>query len=246
MIWIIGGTSEAREIVSRIKDYMDNFIVTVATEDAREFIDTDRVIVGRLDIEDMGRLIEDKGISLIIDLTHPYADIVSENAKKIAKDKRVKYIRYVREKMDNEDDIIYLENYEQTYKYLKNIEGVVFFTTGSKNIKDFEKVRGDNRFIYRILPTIPSIEQANNSNVSMNDIVAMLGPFSKEFNKSIFQNYKVDYCVTKDSGSNGGTRDKINACKELGIKTILIDRDIEDGIRNLEEIEKIIKNYNYK
>jgi|GEM_PF-4649996 len=37
MIWIIGGTSEAREIVDRIKD-LNNYIVTIATDGGKEFI----------------------------------------------------------------------------------------------------------------------------------------------------------------------------------------------------------------
>ncbi len=37
MIWIIGGTSEAREIVDRIKD-LNNYIVTIATDGGKECI----------------------------------------------------------------------------------------------------------------------------------------------------------------------------------------------------------------
>lgn len=241
MIWIIGGTSEAREILSRIENDVDDFIITVATDEGKEFLETEKVISGRLNLEDMNRLVEDKKINLIVDLTHPYAKVVSENAKKISKEKKIKYIRYVRQRIDSREDVIYLENYKEAYKYLENISGVVFFTTGSKNISDFERVKNDNRFIYRILPTVPSIEQANKSSVSMENMVAILGPFTKEFNKSIFKNYKVDYCVTKDSGSKGGTMDKIDACRELGIKIILIGREIEKGYGSLDEIERIIK-----
>lgn len=241
MIWILGGTSEAREIVSRIKKYTDDFLVTVATEEGREFLDTKNLLSGRLSFKEMEDLVDDRDISMIVDLTHPYAEIVSRNAKELASKKEISYIRYVRPKIDEREDIIYLNSYEEAYEYLSNIEGTVFFTTGSKNIEDFEKVRGDNRFIYRILPALPSIELAAKSKVKMKDIVALLGPFTKDFNKAILDNYRADFCVTKDSGAKGGTMDKIQACRELGIRTILIGRNMEDGYTDLEEIEKIIE-----
>ncbi len=243
MIWIIGGTSEARELVSRISD-LDDYIVTVATEEAKEFLNIENIIVGRLTMNEMIDLIDNNNIKLIVDLTHPYAHIVSENAKTVAQKKDVKYVRYVRPTVDiSSDDVIYLESYVDAYEYLGNIKGTVFFTTGSKNIKDFEKVRGNNRFIYRILPAMPSLKIAVENQVSMKDLVAILGPFSKEYNKAMLKEYNVDYCVSKDSGKKGGTLEKLQAAKELGIKTIIIGRYKEDGYDNLDDIENLIRSY---
>ncbi len=241
MIWIIGGTSEAREIVSRIKD-LNNFIVTVATNEGTEFLDIDKLFVGRLSYEEMGEFIDKEKIKLIVDLTHPFAKLVSANAKSIAKEKGIEYARYVRPRLDDlDEDIIALNSYEEAYDYLKNIKGTVFFTTGSKNIKDFEKVKGENRFIYRILPAIESISIAHNEGVVIKDIVAVLGPFSKEYNELMFKEYKVDYCVTKDSGKKGGLEEKISAAKALGVKLILIGREKEEGYSSLDEIEEVIR-----
>ena len=43
MIWIIGGTSESRRLIDRIKD-LDNYIVTVATESGKDFINVQNFI----------------------------------------------------------------------------------------------------------------------------------------------------------------------------------------------------------
>jgi len=241
MIWIIGGTSEAREIVSRIKD-LNNFIVTVATNEGTEFLDIDKLLVGRLSYEEMGDFIDENNIKLIVYLTHPFAKLVSANAKNIAREKGIEYARYVRPRLDDlDEDIIALNSYEEAYDYLKNIKGTVFFTTGSKNIKDFEKVKGENRFIYRVLPAMESISIAHNEGVVIKDIVAVLGPFSKEYNELMFKEYKVDYCVTKDSGKKGGLEEKISAAKAQGVKLILIGREKEEGYSSLDEIEEVIR-----
>ena len=239
MIWIIGGTSEARLLVERIKD-KKNFIVTVATDAGKEFIETDNLKVGRMTTSEMDDFIKKENIKVLIDLSHPYAKVVSENAKKVSKKNNIDYIRYMREKTDYED-IIELNSYQEAYEYLKDLRGTVFFTTGSKNIEDFEKVRGENRFVYRVLPAIESIRICKENNIKLKDIVAILGPFTYEMNKAIFSEYEADYVIMKDSGITGGTVEKIKACKELNIKVIVISRQEECGIKSLENLERIIR-----
>lgn len=241
MIWIIGGTSEGRKIVESIKD-LDNYLVTIATDGGREFFPTENLVVGRMTYDEMVNFGKENNISMIVDLTHPYAKIVSDNGKKVAKELEISYIRYIRQISEKSKDAIYLSSYEESYEYLSNIKGTVFFTTGSKNIGDFEKVRGENKFIYRILPAIESLEICKVHNIAMKDVVAILGPFSLEFNKTMLQEYKADYCLMKDSGKPGGTLEKIQACEDLGVIPIIIARDEEEGIHDLKKIEEIIRN----
>ena len=239
MIWIIGGTSEARELVHRIED-LDNFIVTVATESGKEFLDTKNLQMGRMNLEEMEDFIDKNHVSTLVDMSHPYAKIVSENARLVASTKEIKYIRYIREKSPISKGV-YLDSYEEAYEYLKSIKGTVFFTTGSKNIKDFEKVKGDNRYIYRVLPAIESIEECKNNNIHLRDIIALLGPFSREYNKIMFKEYTANYVIMKDSGKKGGTLEKLKACEELGIVSIVIGRKEEKGINSIEKIEEILR-----
>lgn len=240
MIWIIGGTSEARELIDKIID-LDDYIVTIATDDGKEFLKGTKFHVGRMDYNNMLDFITQNNVNMIVDLSHPYAKKVTQNAKKAANEKGIKYIRYIRKKALSTPKGIYLNSFEEAYDYIANIKGDVFFTTGSKNIGDFEKIRSKNRFIYRVLPTIESIKICKEHGVNMKDIVAILGPFSIEYNKAMFKEYNVDYVVMKDSGKEGGTLNKIKACEELDIKPIIIGRYEEEGYHNLDFIEKIIR-----
>ena len=60
-------------------------------------------------------------------------------------------------------------------------------------------------------------------------------------NIAMFREFKPDYIVTKDSGKIGGTDEKIEACLELGIKPIIIKRDLEEGFKSLIDLEKYIR-----
>lgn len=239
MIWIIGGTSETKELLYRIED-IDDYTITAATESEKEFVDSPRLRIGRMDMNDMLKFVDDNEVDLIVDLSHPYAKIVSENAKKVSEIKNIRYIRYVREKSHIPSFAICVKSIERCLKYLQKVKGTVFFTTGSKNIKDFEKVRGDNRFIYRVLPATSSIEICKENGVQMKDIVAILGPFSEELNIQMFKEYSANFVVMKDSGQAGGTTEKIEACRKLQIIPIVISRSEEEGVSSLEEVEKII------
>lgn len=240
MIWIIGGTSEGREIADRIKD-LDNYIITAATDESREFIQDGNIRVGRMSYDEMWQFSLENNISLIVDLTHPFAKIVSDNAKKLADQLGIKYIRYSRERVKKRLSSIFLNSYEEAYEYLKDVKGTVFLTTGSKNIADFEKVRGDNRFIYRILPATESLDICKKNNILMKDIVAVLGPFSVKYNMAMFEEYGADYVIMKDSGDKGGTLEKIKACESLNIPAIIIGREEEQGLNDLDQVEKIIR-----
>lgn len=240
MIWIIGGTSEGRKIVENIGDIV-NYLVTIATDGGKEFFPEEKLIVGRMSYEEMISFGREREITMIVDLTHPYAKIVSDNGKKVAKELKIPYIRYVRETSRLSKRAIYLSSYEESYEYLSRIEGTVFFTTGSKNIGDFEKIRAGNRFVYRVLPTVESLEICKKYNINMKDIVAVLGPFSLKLNKVMLSEYKADYCIMKDSGKAGGTEEKIKACEDLDIIPIIISRYEEEGIHDLEKIEEMIR-----
>lgn len=238
MIWIIGGTSETGELISKIKGKTD-YLVSVATYAGREVLGDENVIVARLNYEEMVRFILDNKIDGVMDLSHPYALEVSLNARKACEECSIKYIRYVRKSSILEGAICF-SSLEECTEYLRKVEGCVFFTTGIKYIKNFEKVRGSNRFVYRVLPSVFSMEECVKNKLEMKDIVAVLGPVSKDLNKAMFKNFGAKYVVMKDSGSQGGTREKILACLELDIKPLVIGRTSEEGIYSIDELVEMI------
>lgn len=241
MIWIIGGTKETSYLLERIYNKLD-YIVTVATYAGKEVLKDDNVVVSRLDYDGMIEFIKLHNINKIVDMSHPYAKEVTLNSKRASEELNIDYIRYTREKTKTEDknQVIYVESISECVNYIESINGTVLFTTGIKNIYDFEKVRGENRFIYRVLPSMFSIQECLNNNIEMKDIIAILGPFSEEFNMAIFKEYSPDYVVMKDSGDLGGTVDKISACEKLGIKSIIIGREEEQGINDIGKLVEMI------
>ncbi len=215
-------------------------IVSVATETGEEFLPGSRVHVGRMNEEEMIGFIRDHQVDLIIDLSHPYAFRVSENVRKAAEHSACERIRYVRAKSVSEG-AVQVQSLDECLEFLKEIKGCVFLTTGSSSIAAFESVRKDNRFVYRILPSVDSLEVCRRNSIPLKNIVAALGPFSLELNLAMFREYNADYVVMKNSGSRGGTVDKLEACQKLGILPIIIERASETGFSNLDELYQYVK-----
>lgn len=240
MIWILGGTSESVTLIERIQGKLD-YIVTVATASGKECLpDATRVRVGRLNLEQMREFIREHSIEIVVDLTHPYATEVTQHVRQICREFQQRYFRYVRESSEAKDAVC-CASLEECVSFLQSLSNsCVFFTTGSKHIETFQQIRGNNRFVYRILPAPESLEACVAHHVEMKDIVAALGPFSEAMNIAMFREYQAEYVVMKDSGQVGGTPQKIAACEKLGIKSVLLLRKEEQGFTSLEMLEKTL------
>ena len=242
MIWIIGGTTESTILLSKIKGRL-KYIISVATYSGSEVIEDEHenVVVSRMNYEQMLEFIKIQNIETVIDMSHPYAIEVSENARLACNTVKIRYLRFVRKKSEFEN-VVYVDSIAQCVDFIKGVQGHVLFTTGIKNIVDFEAIKDKDkhRFIYRVLPTIFSIQECIDNNIKMKDIIGMLGPFSEELNISIFKEYNADYVVMKDSGSVGGTPEKIKACYKCGIIPIVIGRGFEDGINDMDKLLEMI------
>lgn len=239
MIWLIAGTHEAKEMVNSLKD-TKNLIISVTTDYAKTLLRAENIIVAKLEKDQMQELCIKNNIKMIVDMSHPFAQVVTQNAREVSSKLNIKFIRYKRPGR-LEESAIYASDLEEAKEIISSLEGTFFFTTGSKNIKDFEEIRGEKRFIYRILPLKNSLELAEKENVGLEDLVLMKGPFSLNINKAFIENYKADYIVLKESGRESGMEEKLQAAKECGIKAIVIRKEEEKGLEDLKEIKRFIE-----
>ena len=59
-------------------------------------------------------------------------------------------------------------------------------------------------------------------------ILAMQGPFSRDFNAALYDQLRIRTMVSKDSGQPGGVADKVLPALERGIDVVMIERPKED------------------
>jgi precorrin-6x reductase len=225
MIWLIGGTSNAIELTRRIADNGLPLLVTVTTGYGESLFQYKGVEVrsGALSPDEMSDLIREKAVTLIVDASHPFAYVVSENAMTVAKECGVPYLRFERETNEVSANAIYVDSYADACQYLTDKPGNVLLTTGSKNLNDFAPL-GTERLYPRVLPVPAGLEACAKAGIAPSHIIAAIGPFTAEFNAATIRQYQISYLVTKDSGNEGGFPEKLVAAEQTGITAVVIRR----------------------
>ncbi|MCQ4725848.1 precorrin-6A reductase [Anaerotignum faecicola] len=244
-ILLFAGTSEGRETAEFLNCMRISFKIYVATEYGKEIMpemEYGTVSAGRLDKEGIKREILNEKPYFVIDATHPFAKEASENIREACSELNAEYIRLIRG-YDNlgREGIVYTENTEEAVGYLKNTDGRVFITTGSKDLPLLSAVPGfRERFVIRILPEPENLSKALGLGFKAENIICMQGPFSKEINSAVMKQYNIKYMLTKETSGRGGYNEKIEACKDAAVTPIVIGRPRESGY-SIEEVREIIE-----
>ncbi len=251
-ILVFAGTKEGRlmgECVSEL-GIGHRFFFSVATDYGKELLEdiaNIQVLEGRLTEDDICHIIEEKKIEIVIDSTHPYAVIVTENIKNACKRCNTAYFRCFRNEAALEDDSYKItadelgEGLKSGYLICESIEHVVrvlneqltgqnvLLTTGAKELAKYQDVTDKkNRLFVRVLPSHDSLDKAMELGLPMKNIIAMQGPFSRELNIAMLQKIDTHVLVTKSTGSIGGFQEKLDLVKE-GFTVIIISRPTSES-----------------
>lgn len=253
MIMILSGTKDGRDIVKCFSEKGYPLIVTTATSYGGSLIekkDTCTIIPNKLNRQQMETLIVERKVKILIDATHPYAVEVSENAMKACENTNINYMRYQREesKLEGYEKLYqYFSTYEETVKYLTEINGNILLTTGSKTLEIFVNNLEKSRLFPRVLPVSDVIKKCEALGIKPSNIIAMQGPFSVEMNMEIIKKYNINVLVSKESGNIGGTVQKLEAASRMKVPVLLIGRpkiDYKNIFRNISYlIDKVSEIY---
>lgn len=246
MIMFILGTSEGRKFLELMNEYTDEIVVSTATVYGGELLSNYKVKhinTKPLDKDGLKKLIIDFNIKVLVDASHPYAEIVSKNAMESCVETNIEYIRYERLGVlvkENNENIIRVESYEELEEVINNIPGNILNTTGSKNIEKILNLNIQNRVIHRILPSWEILKKVLELGVEVSDVVAIKGPIGYELNKGFIEQDNIKAVITKDSGIQGGVLEKLKAVIDTNIKLIVIEKqEIKYGKVFNKEIEII-------
>lgn len=244
VIWLIGGTSEGRALIKALANFNVELFVSVATDYGAQLIekqDNLTILAERMDLEKMRAFLQEHKPACVIDATHPYATIVTATVQKACALENTKYLRLLRP-VGEAGDYIIAKDFSEAVELLNNLEGNIFLTTGSKNLKDFTAVENyKERIALRVLPMESSLQSALELGYKPANIVCMQGPFSKELNVATLKKFNSKFMVTKDSGEVGGFLEKVAAAQEAGAKLIVIGRITEEQGESYEEILKYLR-----
>ncbi|WP_347491035.1 precorrin-6A reductase [Desulfoscipio sp. XC116] len=233
MILVLGGTSESRQLVARLTELGWPLIVCTATAYGGDLLKTSggtaQIITGRLNEDELAELMLVHNIKVLIDATHPFAELATANARKACTRNGVLYLRLERPSLPLPDHplVAAVNSYrEAARRAVELARQTVFITTGTKTLPLFaDAVHAANlRAVVRILPDLAGLRLCLDLGIEPRNIVAMQGPFTVDMNKALLTHYHADVLLTKESGPNGGSDTKIEAALAVSIPVVVVKR----------------------
>lgn len=238
---IFGGTTEGRLLAEFCSENNIYAVISVTTDYGAELLSENeyvRILNGRLDRDEIARLILENSYSIVIDATHPYAVLATENIRFACSETGVKYYRLKRE--SNQLFGTVLNTLDELVNYLNKNNKVIISTLGSKELPVLSKVNNCcERVWIRVLPADGIEELCISYGFDREKIILGKGPFSVEQNIKHIKKSRAEILLTKESGAAGGYPEKVRAVDITGIELVTMKRPEETGY-TINEIKEII------
>lgn len=251
MILLLGGTSESVEIAKLLVDACFPTLLSMATDVSMNLPESPLLTVrrGPLDQRGMEEVVLNNGIRILVDATHPYAEDVTGNALVVCRNLHVEYLRLSRKPVVSDGrNIIFVKDHEEAALKAVSLGGTILATIGIKNLGVYVSMCSKHgvRLIVRALPSEDSTKTLSDLGVTPEDTIIGRGPFSFEDNLLAIRRFGVKTLITKDSGTRGGTEDKIRAAQHEGSSIIVVQRPNAEASGAFSEpidLVNAVKNY---
>ena len=243
---IFAGTTEGRTISEYLASCKVPVTACVATEYGETLLTENeylKVHAGRMDQEEIAAFIREKGAELVIDATHPYAAVVSENVEAACEREQVDYVRLIRgSSAESVDQAVLVGSMDEAVEYLKKTEGNILATTGSKELFKYTQIPGfEKRVFARVLSTGEVAAACEKLGFVGKNLICMQGPFSEALNIAMLHQFDCKYLVTKETGKAGGFEEKLHAAKAAGATLVLVGRPPEQKGYSYDEVLEMMR-----
>lgn len=225
---VFAGTTEGRELIEFLVTQPVTVWACVATEYGETLLkpaDNLHISAKRMTEEEMAEMMLEQHFDLVVDATHPYAPIVTENIMAACRKAETPYLRLLRGSKGAPADAVFVSDVEEAVQFLNGTEGNILLTTGSKELKKYLGLEHlQDRVYARVLPMDASLTACQEVGLKPSHILAMQGPFSEEMNVAMLRAVSAKYLVTKEGGAPGGFDEKVRAARTAGAELVVIGR----------------------
>lgn len=176
--------------------------------------------------ESLAEFLQRRQVDLVLDATHPFAVRITHIAHGVCGRLGFPYVRYERPDWPAPPGTHVVDDFTAAARRLPELGTRAMLTIGAKQLKHFAHLHERMTLFARILPSPISLEQAFKEGFTAEKVLCLRPPFSQEFNRALFHEYRAQVLVTKASGSEGGVVEKVSAARTLGMEVLMIRRPV--------------------
>lgn len=220
-ILILGGTTEARALASRLADdarYATAISLAGRTADPRPQPVKTR-IGGFGGTDGLAHFLRDENVAVLIDATHPFAARISHNAAEATQRTGIRLLALRRPEWQQEagDRWTPVDSVAEAVSALGPAPRRVFLAIGRQEAFHFEAAPQHSYVIRSVDPVTPPL------NLPDQEAILATGPFAEADEAELLSNRQIDVIVAKNSGGSA-TYGKIAAARRIGIEVIMVER----------------------
>ena len=166
--------------------------------------------------EGLAQYIDEQGIDLLVDATHPYAAQISQNAARAAQLSAIPCWALRRPAWQPQpcDDWREVADWAELVEALKLFHRPLF-TLGREPLAHVHEIPDSQFWTLRALDVYPGNARC--------EVIGARGPFVLEDERRLFEHRSIDVLISKNSGSSA-TEPKLQVARERGIPVLVLKR----------------------
>ena len=226
-VLIFGSTREAREAAKLLRQRGRQVIFSVVSEYARSVLPLGTLCrVGRLNGKEMLSFIRETNPHRIVDATHPYAVLASQNIRQCAEALNIAYERVHFADIENawREAVEWVDSHEAMIAAIAREKGNMLLGVGRDPLMKLPPDTDMSRLYPRITPTPEAIAACLELGYPRGNIIAMDGPFSKMLTMALFDEKNITSVVVRDATDRSYLREMVIPALERGFHVIMYGR----------------------
>ncbi len=237
-VLILGGTSEARALASRVADTpaIDAVLSLAGRTRGPQAQPVPARIGGFGGVEELCAYLRRERIERVIDATHPFAAQMSRHAAEACARMQIPLLMFTREPWRKQpgDEWIEVDDLDEGVRALGDKPKRVFLTIGRLGLAAF--ARAPQHF-YLIRTIDPPHDLAALPN---RQLTYARGPFTVEEEEQVMRKAAIDVLVTKNSGGPA-TYAKVLAARQLSIPAIVVRPPARPDVPVVHDIDEAMR-----
>ncbi|MGE5783066.1 MAG: precorrin-6A reductase [Myxococcales bacterium] len=231
LVIVAGGTTESRVAVDALLAHGYRVLFSLATEAPFALPEHSNLSSrrGPLNANGWTNLIRESGAAALVDAAHPYATALREMLLLIAARLNLPLVRFKRGEIELDPAAVRVPNHDEAARLACSLGSRILIAVGSRHLAPYVAAarKAESKLFVRVLDAPESRERIRELGCEPEQVIFGRGPYTLEQNVELLGKIRAEVMVTKDSGAEGGTAEKVTAAKLVGCKVVVVTRPEE-------------------
>lgn len=232
---LLAGTQEAKAIARQLAGQGADVLASLAGATARPMpLPVPTRVGGFGGAEGFRAVIRDKGITAVLDATHPFAARITTRTAQICADIGLPYCHYLRPPWQPGpgDDWQFIDHASQAAPLIPT-EATVLLATGRKTVPDFSGLAPRAVHARVVDPQPEPFPFVGGS------YLVDRPPFSEQAERDLFRQLGITHLIAKNAGGSAG-RAKLTVARDMGLPVILMNRPIMPAAHRVNTVDAAV------